>query len=794
MLVLAVLLPAGQVGATADPDDVRWSDEFALPTVAGFVTSAVVFRGHLVIGGRFDFAGETPVSNLARWGPSGWEPLGTGVDGDVLCLLVHRDTLVVGGRFDRAGGLVVNRIARWDGTSWSAMASGLVDPSSSAEVRDLATWRDTLVAAGSFTRAGAAAVRGLASWDGVRWRELGAVSAGGASQLEVHDGKLHAGGTFVSVDGVECNRIAAWDGARWSPLGAGVRHSAGFSAVSHLASHAEYLYVAGEFDSAGAIAVRHLARWDGATWGDPAFPGPPGVSALFARGDRLLVGTFLGGAIPTWDGASWSWVPAHLRGIPFGFVEGPDGLVAFGNLESHAGWFGGTTGALVVQETPKGWSGVERWTPRMRGIGIYSGVSSLAATPQGVLAAGTFSAAGAPPEWRDVPGLATWDGASWSSLPRLPVRYGATRTVLVDGSATYAGGSYRSDAGGPDRNVGVYRLNDGAWTALDTLSGEVRALTVFRGALYAGCTRRSLADPDADGVYRWNGARWEAVGAAASGHDFPGILAMAVHDDRLVVGGSFHAIGGTAARNVAVWDEAGWSPLGSGLPEQSPGTFAVYALLVHQGALHAGGSVAPPLTAVARWDGTAWNPVGGDMRGTVLSLGTCGGELFAGGFLFSPGRLEHIARWDGGTVWHSLGSGLDGPPRAFLCADDRLFVGGDFARAGSTSSRNFARWDPPVVPGPSPALVSLAARPNPFSSQVRFEWSFATPRAVRVSIHDLAGRRIRVLLDGATAAGPQAVAWDGRDARGVRQRAGVYFVRLEESAGGAQARTVVLLP
>ena len=40
--------------------------------------------------------------------------------------------------------------------------------------------------------------------------------------------------------------------------------------------------------------------------------------------------------------------------------------------------------------------------------------------------------------------------------------------------------------------------------------------------------------------------------------------------------------------------------------------------------------------------------------------------------------------------------------------------------------------------------------------------------------------------------GPQAVLWDGRDDRGRRLPAGVYFYRLESPAG-TEARRMVLL-
>lgn len=88
--------------------------------------------------------------------------------------------------------------------------------------------------------------------------------------------------------------------------------------------------------------------------------------------------------------------------------------------------------------------------------------------------------------------------------------------------------------------------------------------------------------------------------------------------------------------------------------------------------------------------------------------------------------------------------------------------------------------------------------PNPF-------WSGATPRfagnpeteivydlptaaQARLSIYDLNGREIAVLIDAPQTAGVKKVRWDGRDRKGERVASGLYFYRLQVSdpaRGGA---------
>jgi hypothetical protein len=90
------------------------------------------------------------------------------------------------------------------------------------------------------------------------------------------------------------------------------------------------------------------------------------------------------------------------------------------------------------------------------------------------------------------------------------------------------------------------------------------------------------------------------------------------------------------------------------------------------------------------------------------------------------------------------------------------------------------------VPGSRPAALELAAAPNPSRGPVRV--TLALPqdeRAVRVSVHDVAGREVAVLASGALAAGAHAWSWDGRDTRGIAVAPGLYLVR---AAAGEQVR------
>jgi hypothetical protein len=78
------------------------------------------------------------------------------------------------------------------------------------------------------------------------------------------------------------------------------------------------------------------------------------------------------------------------------------------------------------------------------------------------------------------------------------------------------------------------------------------------------------------------------------------------------------------------------------------------------------------------------------------------------------------------------------------------------------------------------ALQILANSPNPFRAEDGTLLRFVMPQRGRVTVrlYDVAGRLVRELVHGESAAGLRTQRWDGRDARGRRVAAGVYFVQL----------------
>jgi len=89
----------------------------------------------------------------------------------------------------------------------------------------------------------------------------------------------------------------------------------------------------------------------------------------------------------------------------------------------------------------------------------------------------------------------------------------------------------------------------------------------------------------------------------------------------------------------------------------------------------------------------------------------------------------------------------------------------------------------PAVPLPAMTMLENG-RPNPFSGAVAIGYQLAQPGRVSLKVYNAAGQQVKTLVDAEQPAGRHTAGWDGRDARGRRVAAGIYYCRLE--AGGIQ--------
>jgi len=112
----------------------------------------------------------------------------------------------------------------------------------------------------------------------------------------------------------------------------------------------------------------------------------------------------------------------------------------------------------------------------------------------------------------------------------------------------------------------------------------------------------------------------------------------------------------------------------------------------------------------------------------------------------------------------------------------------------------YAAGDSGVVTAVGDEIAPFAARqmelqqnfPNPFNPTTTFRYAVPGSGPVRLAIYDVAGRRVRLLVNEAKLAGPHQAVWDGRDEFGVPVASGVYFAQLV-AAGEVLTSKAVLL-
>jgi hypothetical protein len=178
------------------------------------------------------------------------------------------------------------------------------------------------------------------------------------------------------------------------------------------------------------------------------------------------------------------------------------------------------------------------------------------------------------------------------------------------------------------------------------------------------------------------------------------------------------------------------------------------------------------------------------------------------GDIDGDGDLELVtSNYDGvgWTLYENLGGGVLGNPRtlnatsAGSCATlhDRDNDGDlDMTGIDELDDHLFIFDNDPgpsAAAGPPAAGVRLLGNyPNPFNPVTTIRFSLARAGRVRISVHDVEGRLVRLVTERRFGAGTHGVTWDGTGADGRVAGSGVYFCVLR-SGDGERSRKMLLL-
>jgi hypothetical protein len=200
---------------------------------------------------------------------------------------------------------------------------------------------------------------------------------------------------------------------------------------------------------------------------------------------------------------------------------------------------------------------------------------------------------------------------------------------------------------------------------------------------------------------------------------------MAVTSSNVYVGGSFTTAGGVGAANIAAWNGANWSALGSG-----PGGVVAAITVRTDGVYAAGAPQGVSLYGVPffqRWDGASWQTVlafnpddtffalyFNDSNIGMDAMAFQDTNIFVGGHFsitwhdpndFNIGtNCMNILRFDGSYA-RIVGTGLNSNVVAMTILGTNLYVAGLFTNAGGVPANRIAVWDGNVWSGVGGGVV-----------------------------------------------------------------------------------------
>jgi hypothetical protein len=271
--------------------------------------------------------------------------------------------------------------------------------------------------------------------------------------------------------------------------------------------------------------------------------------------------------------------------------------------------------------------------------------------------------------------------------------------------------------------------------------------------LVVGGTFTIAGNASARGVAVWNGAGWSPIGEGIAGE----VDALIVWNGSLIASGNFATSNSTTFNHIARWNGSAWLPLAGGV-SQGPATVFAGSLAAYQGKLIVGGRFAQagsvPATNIAAWDGANWSSIGDLINGS--DPGSCGaltvfdGKLVAGGRFLSAGGVSanRIAAYDG-SAWSAIGGGMDARVTALAVYDNALIAGGEFTSAEGNPAVGIARWSGSAWSG-----IGSIATDNP---------SPQTPGVYELAVINsrlYVGGAFQLVADGAVRANHIA-SWDG---------------------------------
>lgn len=753
------------------------------PKVAGTVYSMVPDSdGGWYLGGEFSAVGGEPRRCLAHVRVDGsvsdWAPDVGGSQGlfdtpSVRALALVGDRMFIGGNFLEIGGWAHRSLGCVDLHTGAPLPWNLDINTYSGYVLALRAHENSVFVGGSFDSLGGQPRSDLAAIDAttgtvLAWR---ADVIEGVSSLLSRGNTLYVAGDFEGIAGQLRTAIAAVDipTAQLLPFNAratGVRiQNVTRPYIQGLALIGDTLLVGGSFLEIGGRAGKSLAALDAVTgdaldWTPPSF-GPQYDGFNSQSVDRIIVAgsrIYAAGTFETVNGLSQPRMVELDRatGAVLPWNPAPDLPVEAMALRDNTLFLGGSFGFMGNWRHRAGLAAIDLttgalkpWNPNPNG----SICTAIQVYGDQVFVSGDFSTIGGDPQPRMR--LAALDTLNGEVLDWDPGANGTASSLLFRGDTLFAGGSFTQVGGQPRRYLASIDANTGGVTDWDPDADSwVQDLgridnTIIAGGLFTkvgGQWRRYLAAVDATtgGLTPWDP---EADNVVES---------LFIAGDKVYVGGGFTTVGGQPRRSLAALDAV----TGEATPwDPNPAKWYLPS---------------PRIRAMALQDSVLW------VGGNFAAIGGRPRICFAG----VDTATGLATDWDPGgndVVWSLASHG------------NTVYVGGGFTRMGGLPAAGLAAFttpgpSPPPPPAVPPTFALSQSMPNPARTATLIRYSLARPGPVRLTVHDLHGRRVSALVD---------VALQGAGSHEVSASVGnwppgVYLYRLEADGQSSTRKLVVV--
>ena len=291
------------------------------------------------------------------------------------------------------------------------------------------------------------------------------------------------------------------------------------------------------------------------------------------------------------------------------------------------------------------WDG-SNWNQMSGGITSNNGYTQAYSLYHDTLyVAGTFQ------EMGNTPGtdkIALWVNNQWVSS-NIKIVDGSILKLEVINDKLYALGVFDSIAGIYSPGVAVY---DGySWSSLvdnNELEGSyLNAIALYKGELYlGGNTFNSIKDLL---KYDETNRQFIKVGSGISG-PLSDIWDLTVYKNQLYVIGNLSTSNGDPGNGIAAWDGEEWHQLNNGLHPGTVMSLAIYKDLLWVGGAHAGpfGDLDKGLLDI--WDGENWTEIEWNCNecSAVGDIEVFNNELYITGYLkeINGQTVNHIAKLD----------------------------------------------------------------------------------------------------------------------------------------------------